>query len=83
MESLSINIPSPKKSKKNLKGTPPTRTETPKNLESPPTTEIRDLNFKVSSSFKKEFQQLALDEGKKGKELLMAMFYFYKNKDKA
>lgn len=75
-----LNIPSPKKSKKSTKGAPPTPTQAPKNLETPPSTELRDLNFKVPANFKKEFQQLALDEDKKHKELLMDMFRYYKNR---
>jgi hypothetical protein len=74
-----LNVPAPPK-KKTTKGTPPVRTQTKENLEKPHTGELKDLNFKVPAEFKKEFQQLALDEDKSGKELLMDMFLFYKNK---
>lgn len=66
--------------KVSTKGEPPAKTQTHQNLEKPHTGELKDLNFKVPAEFKKEFQQLALDEDKNGKELLMEMFRFYKNK---
>jgi hypothetical protein len=72
-----LTIPPPKK---NAKGTPPARTETKKNLEIPDSGTLKDLNFKVPEDFKREFKQLALDEGKKGKELLMDIFAYYKNR---
>jgi len=80
MSTSALNIPAPKKTHKSTKGTPPARTQAPKNLETAASEELKDLNFKVPASFKKEFQQLALDEGKKGKELLMDMFAYYKNR---
>jgi hypothetical protein len=78
--SSQLNIPSPKKTKKTTKGAPPAKTQTPKNLKTPHTGELRDFNFKVPLSFKREFQKLALDEDKSYKDLLMEMFEFYKNR---
>jgi len=77
-----IKISPPKKSvKSSTKGEPPARTQTHQNLEKPHTGALKDLNFKVPAEFKKEFQQLALDEDKNGKELLMDIFRFYKNRE--
>jgi hypothetical protein len=73
-----IKIAPPKKP--SSKGEPPARTQTHQNLETPHGGEIKDLNFKVPAEFKKEFQQLALDEGKRGIELFVEMFHFYKSK---
>lgn len=75
----SLNVPAPPR-KKTTKGAPPVRTQTKENLEKPHTGELKDLNFKVPAEFKKEFQQLALDEDKSCKELLMDLFAFYKSK---
>ncbi len=77
-----IKVSPPRKPvKSSTKGEPPARTQTRQNLETPNTGELKDLNFKVPAEFKKEFQQLALDEDKNGKELLMEMFRFYKDRE--
>jgi len=77
-----IKVAPPKKSvKSSKKGEPPVRTQTRQNLAKSHTGELKDLNFKVPTEFKKEFQQLALDKDKNGKELLMDMFRFYKNRE--
>ena len=77
-----IKVAPPKKSiTSSKKGEPPVRTQTRQNLAKANTGELKDLNFKVPAEFKKEFQQLALDEDKNGKELLMDMFRFYKNRE--
>jgi hypothetical protein len=75
-----LQVPPPPKTKaKTTKGTPPTRVQTKQNLEKPNTGQLKDLNFKIEEDFIREFKQLALDEGKSGKQLLIDIFSYYRD----
>lgn len=65
---------------KNKKGLPPTETNQSSNLSKPSSTALKDLNFKVSPEFKKEFKRYALEHDFPSMvELLKTCFQEYKD----
>ena len=65
------------------KGAPPTSAATHRNLKQPNPNRLVDLNFKVSSDFKKRMRQLALEQNLNVKDLLIRAFEDYERKHRA
>lgn len=63
----------------NRKGVPPREVEATTNLVRSSDQDLRPMNFKVPSSFKREFKTYATELDMSMVDLLQQCFYFYKN----
>lgn len=70
---MAINI-SPPPNKKNMKGEPPQKEETRKNLSKPDMDKIVPLNFRVPAGFKRDFKIAAANYGITQSGLLQKAF---------